>query len=97
MHWEYIFFILFLYPALKSILIYLSGKTEYIKQKNKETNDALTKEKRLINSSLRSLILVTPYFGAYFYAEFKYIWLILGMIFLLTSLITLITALISFI
>ena len=95
MHWEYIFFIIFLYPALKSILIYLSGKTEYIRQKNKEKSDALTKEKRLINSSIRSLVLVTPYFGAYYYAEFKYIWLILGIILLLTSLITLTTALIS--
>ena len=95
MRWDYIFFVLFLYPVLKGLYIYLSGKTEYIRKKYKEKRDALTKEKWLINSSLKKIIYVTPYFGAYYYADFKYIWLTLGIIFIFTIFITLTTALIS--
>jgi len=91
--WDYLFFVMFLYPSLKGLFFYIIGKSDEVRRKRKEKLDALSKEKRIINSSSRLFIIVIPYFGAYFYADFKYVWLILGLIYVFTAIITLAAAL----
>ena len=93
MRWDYIFFVMFLYPILKGLYFYAFGKSDEVWQKRKDKLDSLTKEKRIIYSSSRSLITVIPYSGAYYYADYRYIWLSLGIIYLLTAVITLVAAL----
>ena len=91
--WDYLFFVMFLYPSLKGLLFYLIGKSDEVRKKRKEKLDALTTEKRIINSSSRLFIVVIPYFGAFYYADFKYVWLSLGVIYVFTAIITLVAAL----
>ncbi len=93
MRWDYVLFVMFLYPVLKGIYFYFTGQSEEVRQKIKIRRDALTKEKRLINSSLRIFLSVIPYFGAYYFADFKYFWLVLGMLYLLVATINLVAAL----
>lgn len=91
--WGYLFFAMFLYPSLKGLFIYVIGKSEETRKRRKEKIDALPKEKRIINSSSRIFIIVIPYFGAFFYADFKYVWLLLGLIYVFTAIVTLAAAL----
>jgi len=93
MRWDIIFFGMFLYPALKGLYFYAVGKSDEVRQKKKEKLDSLTKEKRIINSSLRLFVTVIPYFGAYYYADYRYVWLSLGILYLFTAVITLVAAL----
>ncbi len=75
------------------LYFYATGKSEEVRRKKKVKLDALTKEKRIINSSSRMLLLIIPYFGAYFYADFRYVWLTLGILYLITTIVTLLAAL----
>ena len=84
---------MFLYPVLKGVFIYVTGKSDETGQKKKQKLDSLTKEKRAINSSSRIFITIIPYFGAYYYADFRHFWLALGVLYLLTAVVTLIAAL----
>jgi len=92
LRWDYVFFLMFLYPTLKGIFYYAIGKSEEIRKNRKDKLNALSKEKRIIHSSTRLFIVVIPYFGAFFYADFKYLWLLLGIIYLFTAIITLAAA-----
>ena len=93
MRWDLLFFAMFLYPTTKGLFYYLIGKSEEVRNKRKALLDSLPIEKRLIKISLREFILVIPYFGAYYYAEYKYLWLTLGILYLVSTIITLMAAL----
>jgi len=86
---------MFLYPVLKGLYLFATGKSEEVRQKRARKLESLTKEKRAITSSLRIFITVIPYFGAYYYADFRTVWLILGTLHLLTASLVLIAALAS--
>ncbi len=92
MRWDLLFFAMFLYPTTKGLFYYLIGKNEDVRNKRKALLDSLPLEKRLIKISLRQFIVIIPYFGAYYYAEYKYLWLTLGILYFVSTIGTLIAA-----
>ena len=92
MRWDLLFFAMFLYPTTKGLFYYVIGKSDEVRNKRKALLDSLLIEKRLIKISLRQFIVIIPYFGAYYYAEYKYLWLTLGILYLISTVITLIAA-----
>ena len=93
--WDYLFFGLFLYPILKWLYLYFVGKSDEARLKKKAYLDSLTREKRVIYSSSQSFIAVIPCFAAYLYADYRYLWLTLGIMYLLAGGAALIAALSS--
>ena len=97
MELEYLLFIWVLFPWMKSLLSYSIRKI-------KGTNEGiqLKKKKRtpLKNMLIGSSVLVfgsIPYFGAYYYADLKTLWVYLGSIYLIIGTIMLIMGALAYI
>ena len=90
MELEYLLFIWVLLPWMKSLLYYSIRK---IKGSNEGIQLNIQKRTPLKNMLIGSGVLVfgsIPYFGAYYYADFKTLWFSLGSIYLIIGLIMLI-------
>lgn len=79
---EYIVFLLFFFPWIKGLWGFARNNKEAENKKQK------TREKNTMTAGLTMVVSSIPFIGAYFYADLKYIWIVIGMFYLILGVIT---------
>lgn len=90
MELEYLLFIWFLFPWMKSLLYYILRKSEKAYKEKQLKRQKRTPIQTMLTGSSVLIFGSIPYIGAYFYADLKTLWIILGTVYLFTGLILLI-------
>ena len=78
---EYLLFFMYLIPTVIGIAYKIKYSDDEILTKRKEKITKKGKEKYLFQMSMLYIIFLIPYFGAFYYADLKYIWLLLAIIY----------------
>lgn len=86
---EYILFSWLLIPWAKTFINFVFGRSEQAYKEKQLKRQQRTAEKTILIGGVVMVIGAVPYIGAYFYADFKYIWLIIGIVYLIMGLFTL--------
>ncbi len=87
---QYLLFIWVLFPWVKTLLYYALRKNEKAHQEKQLKKQKRTPLKNMIIGSGVLIFGSIPYIGAYFYADLKTLWVVLGSMYLLTGIIMLI-------
>ncbi len=90
---EYIIFILFFIPWGKGIFKYIKNKTPA--DEKAENKKKQSPEKHTLIAGCFMVASSIPYIGAYFYADLKYIWIIIGGLYVVLGFITLVVGYMS--
>ena len=90
MELEYLLFIWLLLPWMKSLLYYILRKSEKAYEEKQLKRQKRTPLQTMLTGSSVLIFGSIPYIGAYFYADLKTLWVILGAVYLFTGLVLLI-------
>lgn len=90
MNIEHLLFVMYLFPTIIGIIYAIRYTSDEILSKRKEKMQKKGNERYLFEKSLFFILFVIPYYGAYIYADLKYIWLILAIIYTLLAIFSII-------
>ncbi len=91
---EFLFFFWLIVPYLKWLVNWFLGRTEDVLKAKQEKRKKRSAEVTTLIGGIVMVVASVPYFGAYYYAELRYLWVFIGGFYLVMGLFNLLVVLI---